>query len=763
MIETTRIIFDAYAFVWHERFRFAWLTLPAVLGLMLAHLFLSSIALLSLGLSQATAAILLDCLVFLLASQFAVAWHRHQLISAEPVRLRDTYRFGHRQGRFIIMGLGIYLLLSPIFISAYYFSYYVAEIFVDQKSASFQSVTWLISLPLLLPIGLVVARVSLLFPAAAIDRPLSLRACWQLTNGYGWQLFFLLLFAWGPAGLFSMDAALISGYLARVGVHSAPDILVNLFSFVDHILFFIGTAVVVTVLSITYRTLVPELATAPQMPPLEKQKSISIWTLLGNAFITGLILGGAVFIAGFFGPLFLASAGNLAPLAGFLYAPIGFVAGFIQGLLWNVWKARKGGISWKKLAIILAVILIVGAGMSQFFVVQLLRMELAMVLPDSVRWLAAPKGVLQIWAFGVPPENRQHFLDKTLPTYVGGPMSSLGGAWKVSFYEPDALLEAFMQARQQGREPDVLVGEDRAPIEAIFQSEDIRARMPEVLGNFSYRAMGKTAFINRDSPNFGLARKLAWGDIYCDNSLMTGTQSPYLETQLKDLSVELATASVTGDIAKLRRYSSQWQMGLNKASGVTIGPSRFESVKFCGAWGSSALAFAKVIVNFEAEQFLGRTELALAFHMEQDGWRLLAISREPTTIRSINLTASRLEPALLNKQVYPVMPEAAVLKEPSQYVPAPDSKKRSGWLIWDPSGSSNVVAEVAEIACRSRDYDNIEHDDVQFIVHLRERHIKPVYYVPAQNACPSGWPWKWRVWSVTGDGISFSNEQTISN
>lgn len=758
MLDITTTITAAYAFVWRERLNFARLTLFAVIGLTFL-----SVTMLSLGIAKEDGKAIIDIFVLLLAAQFMVAWHRHYLMPAEPVKLRGTYRFGRRQGRYLLMGLGIGLLLSPISIGAGYFSFYVAGVFVDPQSSWFQSVAGLIALPLLLPAVLVFARFSLWFPAAAVDRHLSLRTCWQLTAGYGWQLFFLVLLAWGPAGLFSIFAALVSGALSRVGDPSGPALLGHLFTFIGHGLFFIGTALLASVLSIAYRTLTPEPAPVPSVPPApppQKREGIGKWAWLGNAFVAGLVLGGAVFIAGFFGPLILGSDSNQAPLAGFLYAPIGFIAGFLLGLLWN---ARKLKSRLAAMATIFGVLLLGGAALMSPFPGFILRAQLAEVLPASMKRLVAPQGVLQIWAFGVPPEERPRFLDHRMPTYVGGPITGLWGAYEVSFHDAEELPQAFMQARKQGRGPDVLAGKGYAPIEAIFRSADLRARMPEVVGHFSYRSMGPVAIVDRDSPNFDLARKLALHDVWCDERALAEATSLYLEVQLKELAVELAKIAIAGDVEKLRPHDSKWRMGLNHAASNTSGSARIESAKFCGAWGSPTLAFAEVIVNFEAQRVLGQTTLALAFHREPQGWRLLAISPERASLDSIRGVASQLEQALLSKQGDPDVPEAAVPQEPYEYVPAPDSKQREGYLVWSPSASRNVVAEIAEIACRSRDHDNIEHDDVQLVVRLRERRGKSAHSVHARNACPSGWPWKWRIWSVTGGGIHFSGEQPIPN
>ncbi len=64
--------------------------------------------------------------------------------------------------------------------------------------------------------------------------------------------------------------------------------------------------------------------------PAEKQPDASghwpLWPL-----VWGLVLGGVVFVVGFFGGLLMFRGSNLAPIGGFLFAPAGLVFGLIAG------------------------------------------------------------------------------------------------------------------------------------------------------------------------------------------------------------------------------------------------------------------------------------------------------------------------------------------------------------------------------------------------------------------------------------------------
>jgi len=164
-------ITSAYVFLWQERLKFARLALPAVLVLtVLSAIFHSPGFVIVPGSGGRTAepGIVYQLILLAAAAQFAVAWHRHQLLADKQVQLRGAYFFGRMQWDYLILLFGLGLLTAPISISAHFFSFYAAGIFVDIRSPWHQAFVWIISLPLQLPALLLVARFALCFPATAI-------------------------------------------------------------------------------------------------------------------------------------------------------------------------------------------------------------------------------------------------------------------------------------------------------------------------------------------------------------------------------------------------------------------------------------------------------------------------------------------------------------------------------------------------------------------------------------------------------------------
>lgn len=754
MFDVAATITGAYVFVWRERLKFAWLSVPAVFVLTAI-----GVLIYSRDTAGNAAGAGIHLLALLAATQFAVAWHRHQLLPDQAVRLRSVYLFGRPQRRYFFSLLGIGLLTAPIFIGAGYFSFYASGIVVDLQSPWFQAVVWLISLPLLAPVLLIYARLTLCFPAAAIDRRLGFQQGWERTRGFGWPLFVLILLAWGPSGLFSTAALMLASRFANSGTASGQA-LFYLLTFAGYFLAFLATAVLASALSMAYRLLAADSMTPEPAPVPRQRMGMGGW--LVNASVAGIVFGGIAFVAGFFIYPHYQPSSNLAPLLGFILAPLGFLLGFLIGLAWNVGKlgpSRLAGVG------IIVGLIILGWGllMTPYFIPGFIARGMlldAEAVPSALKKPLAPAGILRIWAIDVPPAERAKYLGGLGHT-VGGPILMLRGHYTVSFHAADAVVDEIRQARAAQRGPDILASADAGLIGALSREPGIEARLAKVVGNFSYRGMGRSAFIDRTGQNHALARKLALGDRECRDRTLAEATSPYLRFELEQWSVDTATAIVKGDTGERRARSAAGPMRLEHAPMDMHGPVRIESSHFCGAWGSQNLAFARVVINFESEQTLGRRELNLAMRREDEKWRLLSVSESAESRESIGASALRFEQIMLNRSQDSAVPQAATPREPHEYVPSNDVKQRSGFLIWEPSPSRNVVAEVAEIACRSRDLNGAVHDDIQLAVHMREPQGTPKYYVDAGKACPEGWPWKWRLWTVTGGGLLFSEERAI--
>jgi hypothetical protein len=109
--------------------------------------------------------------------------------------------------------------------------------------------TALIAIAGYIALALASARLSLAFPAAAIERPISLHEAWDLMAGNYWRLFVCLVACYLPFGIVHYIVDEIGGEL--------PSLLWIIFQIVGLAVAFAGVAVVASLLSDIYRGLFP--------------------------------------------------------------------------------------------------------------------------------------------------------------------------------------------------------------------------------------------------------------------------------------------------------------------------------------------------------------------------------------------------------------------------------------------------------------------------------------------------------------------------
>jgi len=109
--------------------------------------------------------------------------------------------------------------------------------------------TVLIAIAGYIALAFAVARLSLVFPAAAIERPISLREAWDLLAGNYWRLFACLLACYVPFGIVHYIVNQIAG--------GAPSILWIVFQVIGLAVSFAGVAVVASLMSDVYRGFYP--------------------------------------------------------------------------------------------------------------------------------------------------------------------------------------------------------------------------------------------------------------------------------------------------------------------------------------------------------------------------------------------------------------------------------------------------------------------------------------------------------------------------
>lgn len=195
---------------------------------------------------------------------YAVSWHRLYLVPGEDASARGTYRWGGRQWRFLLGYIKVFLIVIPIFIVLAVILGGIggvvgaaaaggggATLFVSVLVA--QALSWLI-------VGWFYARFSMLFPAMAADAGLKVREAWRLSKGNGWRLLWIIVFVALPIAIVTWPVNFgISVVLMDSGVISS--LTANLLTaLIGQFFAFIGIAVGVSALSISYKLLVEAAA-----------------------------------------------------------------------------------------------------------------------------------------------------------------------------------------------------------------------------------------------------------------------------------------------------------------------------------------------------------------------------------------------------------------------------------------------------------------------------------------------------------------------
>jgi hypothetical protein len=201
--------------------------------------FMSSAGLQAIGLTFLVA-LLIPIAAFLVIAIFIVRWYRFMLL-AESVA-----------GGLIPPGWSDFVVAS-IKLAVLLFAAWIVLVVIALLPPH------IITAPLtgigMIALGFVSVRFSLIFPAAAIEQPLSLQIAWQMLTGNYWRLFLCLLACYLPF--------IVVEYIVMVIGAVFPSLFWIIFEAARLAVSFAGIAVVGALLSNVYR----DIATRAASPP----------------------------------------------------------------------------------------------------------------------------------------------------------------------------------------------------------------------------------------------------------------------------------------------------------------------------------------------------------------------------------------------------------------------------------------------------------------------------------------------------------------
>ena len=468
----------------------------------------------------------------------------------------------------------------------------------------------------------------------------------------------------------------------------------------------------------------------------------------------GAFAGATAFAFGFFVfPLFRPS--NLAPILGFMLAPAGFLAGALVSLAWNLGRGASRPLVRIGVAALLPVVQWAYLMSPPGMVLRGAVLE-ANFLPAALQATLAPAGILQVWVVGLPPGEQQHYL-RSMEHNLGGPTLGRHGYYAVRFVDTDALAGAL--GGGGSRRPDVIAVHGPDP-PAVTDSRDLI----RVTGHFAYRAMAPRTWIDPRGPHPALARAIALGDRDCRRLSAPGPSASGEDPDLAAFALGYARAALAHDAGTLAALTSSETLDPEPADGVPTSHPRPDvkivDSRLCGAWGNRVLAFVHLVVNHESERWVGQSRFTIAARHELGAWRAIGASRAEASSASLQQSVETFDRSMSGAVRGLGELRAGQPRAQGRFSPATEASRRNGHLVWRPSDSPGIVAEVAEIACRLPEGGIVDHDR-HFVLRPRVVGAAPSRHVPAADACPDGWPTVWRIWSVTPEGLAFSAPEPL--
>jgi hypothetical protein len=367
------------------------------------------------------------------------------------------------------------------------------------------------------------------------------------------------------------------------------------------------------------------------------------------------------------------------------------------------------------------------------------------------------KASITVWKVGSPHTGDTP--DTTAPFDLEVSAEKIGRKLKIEAFPAKGFAETFFEAFKKGQQPDILVINNYGIIDGITtplgnfagigSSKTIRQQLVRVSGSLQdlEDRQGGWEFLVTTAKNYGAAKLLALRSPACNTS---GT-SPVLPDDLKKIVPRIAWAYLQGAAASLKVFNDVDRLHTAVTDQDQL---QVSETKECGYWGNDHLAFVPMVLSYESAKSVGQIALLLVFRRQQSQWTLLALSTDPTNTEFVNQLPKLV--SLLHRAWSPdrkPIPARLLAPEDGQY-PHPAAGQRFGDFTWQPSTSTDVVAEIIEFGYTG---------NARLFIRLR-----PGNFARDQVSSGQLWttnsPWKWRVWSISEAGaVSFSETRSFSN
>lgn len=350
-----------------------------------------------------------------------------------------------------------------------------------------------------------------------------------------------------------------------------------------------------------------------------------------------------------------------------------------------------------------------------------------------------------------------------IPPELEQAAEKLGLKLTVQAFPAMGFAQRFFEAFKNGQEPDVLATDNYGMIEGITtplgdftgvaSDEAIREQLVEVTESLtglevdSFGERNGWEFLVTSSRHSKAAKLLALRHPECNSHW----DLPPLTQDLEDSVVPIARAYLEGDKESLARWEDPKRLhtAVEEARHLNV-----SEMKGCGYWGDERLAFVPVVSSYESKKALGQISLLMTLRKQTAQWQLLTASANPISLLRLPEGIPKLVSLLQERRTSGKTPLPARLLAPEDgQFPLPAQGKRFGDFVWQPSTSSNVVAEVIEFAYK---------DDARLFLRFASGNAHANDQVSAGQLWHTHSLWRWRVWSISDSGaISFSETRTF--
>jgi hypothetical protein len=354
---------------------------------------------------------------------------------------------------------------------------------------------------------------------------------------------------------------------------------------------------------------------------------------------------------------------------------------------------------------------------------------------------------LVIWKVGSPYTGALPEIG--VPPDLSAEAKKIGYRFAVRAYTAKDFYAALSDAITRHDEPDIISIDNYGVISGITTNlgsftgiaslDEIPQKLVRVTESFTELEGPSRGweFLLSSSKNFAAAKLLAIRHPECDAYWRTIP----LTAELKKTAAEIASDYLEPAAPKLE--------GLEDPDSLLVGTRitrnlHVSETQECGFWGNERLAFVPMVSSYESDAAIGQIKVLLVMRKQEATWRLLTAATDPISVGEFPLQLPRLTGLMNGKNTEIGKPLPATLIAPDDGVaPEPAAGQRFGDFTWRPSRSADVIAEIVEFAYRN---------DARLFVRFQTRDRADAS-ISAGRIWTTHSLWKWRVWSVSAEGV----------